>query len=428
MKILIVDDDRNARKLLRIIAEKAFHNIIEAGNGQEGLSAAAKHIPDLITSDALMPVMDGFSFLREVRTNEVLRNIPFIFYSATYTEQEDIKLAMSMGAEAYIIKPKEPDELWAEIGLALKKSKEKKRPAPVLTTPEEEKEHLRRHTHIVALKLEQTVIKLRETLSERDRAEREIQKLNRDLIEKNEEMESFLYITTHDLRGPLVNIQGFSQNIERDIRELLEILTAAPLPPGAKERLGTLAGQRIPDGLKFVLESSGKIESLISALFKVSRVGRVEMKPEAVEMSGLLKKILDSLRYQLDEAGGKVNLGDLPCCKADLCAANQIFTNLLDNAVKYRHKDRALVVNVSGEVKGNMAVYSVTDNGSGIPAMSIYRIWDLFYRPGAITDKKGEGIGLSIIKRLAKKNGGNVRAESKEGEGTVFYVELPVPV
>lgn len=174
MKILLVDDDRNARKLLRLIAEKAFHNIIEAENGQEGLSAAAKHIPDLIISDALMPVMDGFSFLREVKTNEALRNIPFIFYSATYTEQEDVKLAMSMGAEAYIIKPKEPDELWTEVGLALRKSKEGKRPAPVLTTPEEEKEHLRRHTHIVALKLEQTVIKLRETLSEQDRAEHEI--------------------------------------------------------------------------------------------------------------------------------------------------------------------------------------------------------------------------------------------------------------
>lgn len=133
-------------------------------------------------------------------------------------------------------------------------------------------------------------------------------------------MESFLYITTHDLRNPLVNIQGFSQNIDRDIRELLEILTAAPLPPGAKERLGTLAGQRIPDGLKFVLERSDKIESLISALLKVSRIGRVEMKPEAVEMNGLLKKILDSLRYQLDEVGGKVNLGDLPRCKADPCA------------------------------------------------------------------------------------------------------------
>jgi len=428
MKILIVDDESDARKFLRVIAERAFHQVTEAENGQEGLRLAAEQKPDLIISDALMPVMDGFYFLREIKKDGPLKHIPFIFYSATYTGQDDIKLALALGADAYIIKPKEPEELWTEIGLALERSKKEKRPAQDPTASENEKEQLRQHAQVVALKLEQTVIKLRETLTALKRDDLEIQKLNRDLIDKNEEMENFLYITTHNLRTPLVNIQGFSQNLERHSKELLETLTDTPLQPEIKDRLGKLAGELIPDALKFISDSALKIDSLITALLKVSRVGRVEMKPETLEMNALLKKVIDSIHYQLDLAGGKVNLGNLPPCMADQAAVAQIFTNLLDNAVKYRHHDRPLVVNVTGAVKEGMAVYTVADNGSGIPAADIYKIWDLFYQPVRGDERKGEGVGLSIVKRLTKKNGGDIRVESKEGEGSVFYVALPLPL
>ena len=262
--------------------------------------------------------------------------------------------------------------------------------------------------------------KLTDEIAQHKLAELEKEKLNLSLIEKDREMENFLYITTHDLRGPLVNIEGFSQNLERYTSELRAVL--AQLPPEARAKADKLAGENIPRALKFVLESSRKMDALITALLKVSRAGRVEMRPGTVEMNGLLKKILASLRYQLEEAGCEIKCGSLPPCWADPDAVSQIFVNLLDNAVKYRHKDRASVIELSGEVKGGRVVYALADNGSGIPEPDMRSIWEVFYRASG---KKGEGIGLPIVKLIAEKNGGAIRAESREGEGSVFYVELP---
>ncbi|MEI7528081.1 MAG: PocR ligand-binding domain-containing protein [Elusimicrobiota bacterium] len=268
-------------------------------------------------------------------------------------------------------------------------------------------------------------IKLARALAQSKQAEAEKEKLGAALAEKHKEMENFLYITTHDLRSPLVNIQGFSQNLEAYARELREALLPVRLPPEAERELAKLTGERIPGALKFILESSRKMDSLISALLKVSRLGRVEMKPEAVEMNGLIKKILDSMRYQLEAAGGETVCGSLPPCKADPGAVSQLFSNVLDNAIKYRDKARPLAVTVAGEVKDGMVSYTVADNGSGIPEADLHLIWNMFYQSGRTPGRKGEGIGLPTARRIAEMNGGGIRVESKDGEGSVFYIELP---
>lgn len=262
-------------------------------------------------------------------------------------------------------------------------------------------------------------------ITERKLAELELERLNRDLVQKTLEMENFLYITTHDLRSPLVNIQGFSQNLERYINELRQALPLDSLEPEARETLEKLTGDSIPTALKFVLASSRNMDALISALLKVSRAGRVEMQPRTLEMNGLVEKITASLSFQLGEAKGAIKAGRLPPCKADASAVTQVFTNLLENAIKYRATERPLVINVAGEIKDGMAGYTVTDNGSGIPASDLQRIWNVFYRSERATRKHGEGIGLPMAKRLVEKNGGSIRAESKEGAGSVFYVALP---
>ena len=115
MKILVVDDNSDDRTLLRLIVERYGHQAIEAGDGRAGLQEAATHHPDLIISDALMPGMDGFQFLKALKEDETLRDTPFIFYSAVYKAEEDMALARALGAETYIFKPKPPKELWAEV-------------------------------------------------------------------------------------------------------------------------------------------------------------------------------------------------------------------------------------------------------------------------------------------------------------------------
>ncbi len=169
MKILIVDDNRDDRKVLRYTVEKNCHEVIEAEDGLDGLRKAKINAPDLIISDALMPLMDGFQFLRTIKQDENLNTIPFIFYSATYKGNEDVQLALSLGADAYIIKPKDPVELWDEVAQIITEcKKEKVITAEVIT---EESEYLKRYSQVVAAKLEEKVQELERTLEDRKRAE-----------------------------------------------------------------------------------------------------------------------------------------------------------------------------------------------------------------------------------------------------------------
>ncbi|MBI5376920.1 MAG: response regulator [Candidatus Schekmanbacteria bacterium] len=161
MIILIVDDNSDDREILKCTLERHGHETIEACNGQEALSIAALKKPDIIISDALMPVMDGFQFLRTIKKNKILNAIPFIFYSATYKEYQDAELALSLGAEAFIIKPKDPSELWKEIEFILKENKVEK-----IVTAElikEDEEYLKRYSEVVAIKLEEKVRELEES-------------------------------------------------------------------------------------------------------------------------------------------------------------------------------------------------------------------------------------------------------------------------
>ena len=141
MKALIVEDDPASRKLLRLYVEMLKCEVIEAANGQEGFEMAVAHKPDLIISDAKMPVMDGFQFLREIKGDENLRSIPFIFYSGFYTGDKEYELALSLGAKAVIIKPKTPAEFQDELSSILEEFRTKKE-KPLAERPVEEEEYL----------------------------------------------------------------------------------------------------------------------------------------------------------------------------------------------------------------------------------------------------------------------------------------------
>lgn len=177
MKILIVDDIGEDRRLLRYIAERQGHEVFEAANGLEGLRMASSACPELIISDALMPVMDGFQFLRLVKADEVLKPIRFIFYSATYKGDQDVRLGLALGADAYIIKPKEPKELWQEVEAVLRNISAAPATTPVLI--EEEEEYLKRYSEIVACKLEQKLREIEEAKARIEQSERRTTILNR---------------------------------------------------------------------------------------------------------------------------------------------------------------------------------------------------------------------------------------------------------
>lgn len=258
----------------------------------------------------------------------------------------------------------------------------------------------------------------------RKEAEQEREKLLGDLASKNKELENVVYVASHDLRSPLVNILGFSQRLERAFGEALEALEHAP-PESLRERLEPILKERIPSALRFIQASGIKMDSLINGLLRISRLGRVELKPEALDMEAMLKHILDAMAFQLQKTEAKVTLGRLPSCRADANQVNQVFTNLVDNALKYRDPQRSLRLDLWGESKNGQVVYSVRDTGLGIPPENLEKIWGLFHRLDPNDGVGGEGLGLAMVQRMVARNGGRVWVESEVHQGSCFFVELP---
>lgn len=163
MKVLVVDDRAPDRAILRHTFEAHDCEVIEAENGREGLARSAELKPELIISDALMPVLDGFGFLRALKADAALRFIPFIFYSAVYIGQNEEKLARSLGAEAFLVKPLEPELLWLEVQ-ALLNRRAGGETAAMPAVQSEEGEYLREYSQVVVAKLEEKVQELEDLL------------------------------------------------------------------------------------------------------------------------------------------------------------------------------------------------------------------------------------------------------------------------
>ena len=237
MKILIVDDNRDDRTVLRYMVERNGHEALEAEDGFIALKKAKDSAPDLIISDALMPVMDGFQFLRAVKQDSNLRSIPFVFYSSSYKEYQDVRLAMSLGADAYIIKPVEPVELWRKIQSLLGAEKtEKVPPVPLI---KEDAEYLKRYSEVVATKLEDKVRELERTLAERNRAEeahRESERRYRDIFD-NILDGLYLLEVTEDGRFRTIEVNPALERMTGIPRSLSVGKTQEEIAPGEAARI-----------------------------------------------------------------------------------------------------------------------------------------------------------------------------------------------
>ncbi|MBU0482497.1 MAG: response regulator [Proteobacteria bacterium] len=218
MRILVVDDNHDDRTLLRHIVEKNGHTAIEARDGREGLRMAEINRPDLIISDALMPIMDGFMFLKKIKEDPALSTIPFIFYSANYQANQDVELAESMGACSYIFKPKDPKELWGEIERTATTCRDKAKTPPG-TLKEDQMKYLEKYRDILATKLEQKVAELEMALQQRNQAQKQLTKQHEFLQRALDALtHPFLIINVHDHSIDLVNEAARSWEYRPEIK------------------------------------------------------------------------------------------------------------------------------------------------------------------------------------------------------------------
>ncbi|MDO8803555.1 MAG: PAS domain-containing sensor histidine kinase [Elusimicrobiota bacterium] len=262
-------------------------------------------------------------------------------------------------------------------------------------------------------------------ITDRKKIEAEKQLLLQRLAEKEKELEDFLYTVAHDIRTPLICVQGFTEHLVKDLKQLAGLLKPAALPEEIRRAALEITGSLVPESLESITEGASKISQLVDALIKVARLGQLKMSPETLDAEAVVKKVRAALAYQVKKAGAEVKIEALPPCTADPAAFNQIVTNLLDNALKCRDKSRKLKITVRGEKIGGTVRYTIADNGLGIKQEDLPRIWRIFFSGQLPGVKKGEGIGLSMVRRLAEKCFGRIWAESKEGEGSVFYIEMP---
>jgi signal transduction histidine kinase len=246
------------------------------------------------------------------------------------------------------------------------------------------------------------------------------------LSEANEEIQRFVYIVSHDLRSPLVNIMGFASELDASRKQIFERLGAL------RAQVGALQGSEndealhrdVEEAISFIKSSVAKMDRLIAALLKLSREGQRQFQPQFIDMSRLLQSTFDALAHQARDANAKISIGELPTITSDRLALEQVFSNLIDNAVKYLRADVPGSIEVRATESGGGVIYEVRDNGRGIDAKDRDRIFDLFRRSG-VQDRPGDGIGLAHARTLVRRLGGSISVESEPDHGTVFKVTLP---
>jgi signal transduction histidine kinase len=256
-----------------------------------------------------------------------------------------------------------------------------------------------------------------------------------DLREANNEIQRFAYIVSHDLRSPLVNIMGFTSELEElggDIFRRIGGLThvpadGPPLPDGeiALEGPDKQLSADFSEALSFIKSSIAKMDRLISAILNLTREGRRAFQPEKIDTRELIEAIVSTLAHQAAEAQAEIHVAPLPDLVSDRLALEQIFSNLIDNAVKYLKPGVPGEIRIRGRTKLGYAIFEISDNGRGIDPKDHQRIFDLFRRAGT-QDKPGQGIGLAHVRALVRRLGGTMSVSSELNTGSTFTITLPI--
>ena len=248
-----------------------------------------------------------------------------------------------------------------------------------------------------------------------------------ELSRANDEIQRFAYIVSHDLRSPLVNVMGFTGELEAAARPLVALVdrVEAEAPQLMDADAATAAREDLPESIRFIRTSTQKMDRLINAILRLSREGRRVMTPEPIDLAALGETIVASLQHRLDELGATVTVErPMPGLVADRLAVEQMLSNLIENAVKYLKPGRPGRIVLSARSDRDRVLIDIADNGRGIDPRDHDRIFDLFRRSGQ-QDQPGEGIGLAHVRALAYRLGGLIDCRSVLGEGATFTLALP---
>jgi len=245
-----------------------------------------------------------------------------------------------------------------------------------------------------------------------------------DMLEMNKELSNYLRVIAHDLRSPLVGVQGYAMRYGKQTEALKTVLANIQLEAADKEKLDKITFEDMPKTLKTILDSVDKMEALLKGLSRISNTGQTTLLIKKINMNELFNAIVSTHNFHMEEQGAQINIADLLDCYGDENLLNQLFSNIMGNALKYRDPLRPLIIEVTSKTHHHRVTYSIKDSGIGIPDNRLGEIWNVFFRVNPKSTVTGEGIGLSFVKRIADKHKGRIWAESTLGVGSTFHVEL----
>jgi len=375
-RVLIVDDNRQIRRMLRRHLMKKEYDISEAENGIMALAEVEKALPDLILLDVMMPGMDGFEVCKRLKQNPASSDIPVIFLTAK-SEDDDVIAGLELGAVDYVTKPFSHKELMTRV-----------------------------NTHLELKAAKDTILLQREELK---RANEKLKQSNAALKQANAAKDKFFSIISHDL-GNLFNVLiGFSS-----------ILT---------KQTDMLSVEKKENFIKTILQSSQKGYSLLKNLLEWSRAqtGRITSKPTKLTLKTL---VADNLELSSSNAKAKnitlvSSISDTTTVFADKNMLDTVIRNLVSNAIKFTPVNGK--VEILSEEKDSKVEISISDTGIGISPQDIEKLFrvDVSHTTIGTGEEKGTGLGLILCKEFVEKNGGRIWVESELGKGSQFYIRLP---
>lgn len=250
----------------------------------------------------------------------------------------------------------------------------------------------------------------------------DLHEVNRELAQRNVENETFVYSVSHDLRSPLVNLQGFSQELTTTSDSLKEMLARPAVPAEIHSQAKTLTIE-LEESIAFIRNAVKQLGNIIDGLLRLSRVGRVEYESKPVDVGAVVYDILSAMHTSVLRSGARIATGPLPNVMGDRNAIGQVFANIIGNALKSFDDDREGVIEISADATAVPPVFSIRDNGVGIPVEYQPKIFQVFQHVHRGRGR-GEGMGLAIVRRIVERLGGRIWFESAPGVGTTFFFTL----
>lgn len=406
IKVLVAEDSPTQALQLKHILQGEGYQVTIAANGRLALEAAQHLMPTLIMSDVVMPEMDGYELSRRIKADPKLCDVPVILVT-TMSDPQDVIRGLECGADSFILKPFDERYLLGRMQFVImnRQMREMEGAGPGVEIIFNGKKHFITANRLQILNLLLSTYEAAiQRNKELNRHQEELQAVNAKLEAANQELESFSYSVSHDLRAPLRAVDGYSRVLEDEYGQSLD---------GEGRRL-----------LGVIRDSSAKMGTLIDDLLEFSRLGRKPITATEVEMQALVKEVLDGLRATVGDIN-PCRVESLPSAWCDAALLRQVWVNLLSNAFKFAGKREQPKITVTGHADGMENLYSVSDNGAGFDMRYYDKLFGVFQRLHRTEEFPGTGVGLAIVQRIVVRHGGRVWAEASPDRGATFYFTLP---